>query len=172
MKSIFGTELSKQGFVFKETLDGYYNIVPKNRIVQAISVQLVISKSINLIIHGSQNGNELDGIGYFHFSLNSEHTPDYLIFAFKHLRNDSIQYMIIPTDELRKRLEKNIIRYMSGEYFEFRLWLMDGYLYDTTNLGLEGEYYYLSEGKGGRMIDGTIWNYTSFLNHWVQGSEE
>lgn len=172
MKSIFEKELSKQGFSFQETSGRYYNIVQKNWIVLPTKAQLVISKPINLIHHGSQNGNELDAIGYFHFSLNSEHTPDYLVFAFKHLRNDSIQYMIIPTDELRKRLEKNIIRYMSGEYFEFRLWLMDGYLYDTTNLGLEGEYYYLSEGKGGRMIDGTIWNYTSFLNHWVLGSEE
>lgn len=56
---------------------------------------------------------------------------------------------------------------MSSEYFELRLWMMDGRLYDTSNLGLEGEWYYLSEGLGGRMIDQTDWNYTRFLNHWV-----
>ncbi len=172
MKTEFGRKLIEQGYTYQCNPEGYYNIRKKNRLQPPSNAQLIGSRPVNRMIHGSQNGNELDAIGYFHFSLNSEHTPEYLVFAFKLLRNDSTQYMIIPTDELRKRLEKNIIRYMSGEYFEFRLWLMDGYLYDTTNLGLEGEYYYLSEGKGGRMIDGTIWNYTSFLNHWVQGSEE
>ncbi len=47
--------------------------------------------------------------------------------------------MIIPPDELRRRLEKNIIRYISDEYFEIRLWLIEGNLYDTSALGCEGE---------------------------------
>jgi hypothetical protein len=168
MKSTFEKELIKQGFVFQETSEGYYNITPKSRIVLPTLVQLVISKPVSLIIHGSQNGNELDSIGYFHFSLNSEQSPNNLIFAFKHLRKGSAQYMIIPTEELRKRLMKNLIRYRSGEHLELRLWLMDSNLYDCTNLGLEGEYYYLSKGKGGRMIDHTEWNYTRFLNNWSQ----
>ncbi|GAH18094.1 unnamed protein product, partial [marine sediment metagenome] len=42
-------------------------------------------------------------------------------------------FPIVPTIELRKRLEKNPIRYRSGEYVELRLWLMDNNLYDTTN---------------------------------------
>lgn len=90
MKSEFETELSRQGFVYQETSDGYYNIRPKNRIVQPSSVRLIISRPINQIIHGSQNGNEIDGIGYFLFSLNSEHSPEYFVFTFQHLRNDSI----------------------------------------------------------------------------------
>jgi len=51
-----------------------------------------------------------------------------------------------------------------------RLWLMDDQLYDTTNFGLEAEWFYLSDGKRGRIIEPTIWNYTSFLNNWVLGS--
>ena len=139
MKSIFENELSKQGFIFKETSDVYYNIVPKNRIVEPLKVLLIISKPINPIYHGSQNGNELDAIGYFNFTLNSEHSLNYFIFAFKHLRKDSSLYMIIPTEELRRRLKKNIIRYRNGEHIELRLWLMGYDLYKTTNLGLEGE---------------------------------
>ena len=165
MKSIFEKELTKQGFLFQETSDGYYKITQKNRIVQPISIQLIISKPINLLFHGSQN--ELDGIGYFHFTLNSEHNQDYFVFAFKHLRNVLTQYMIIPTEELRKRLMKNLIRYRSGEHLELRLWLMNDHLYDTTDLSLEGEWFYLSKGRGGRMIDHTIWNYSEFLNNWV-----
>lgn len=64
MKIEFEKELSRQGYIFQETVDRYYNIKPKNRIVQPLSVQLIISTPINLTYHGSQNGNELDGIGY------------------------------------------------------------------------------------------------------------
>jgi len=167
MKSIFELELWKQGFLFQETFDGYYNIKIRNRIVLPTKVQLVISKSIDLIYHGSQNGNEIDAIGYFHFPLNSDHPPDYMVFSFLHMRNNSNQYMIIPTIELRKRQEKNLIRYRTGEYLELRLWLMDSHIYDTTNMGLEAEWYYLSKGRNGRTIDGTCWNYTKFLNNWA-----
>lgn len=162
MKTEFERKLKEEGYSYNLNPDGYYKISKINRIDLPIKVQLVESKPIN---HGSQNGNEIDGIGYFHFSLNSEQSPNNLVFAFKHLRNDTTEYMIILTAELRKRLEMNIIRYMSGEYFEISLWLMDGHLYDTTNLGLEGEWFYLSKGIGGRMIDQAEWNYTSFWNN-------
>jgi hypothetical protein len=61
---------------------------------------------------------------------------------------------------------------MSGEYFEIRLWLMEGNLYDTFSMGCEGEWYYLSKGNRGRMIDGTNWNFTCFWNNWILGSRE
>ena len=169
MKIEFEKELSRQDYIFQETIDGYYNIKPKNRIVQPLSVQLIISKPINLTYHGSQNGNEIDGIGYFYFNLNSDRKPDYMVFSFQHMGNDNAEYMIIPTQELRRRLEKNIIRYRNGEYIELRLWMMDVNLYDTTTMGVESEWYYLSKGRGGRMIDQTIWNYTKFLNNWDFG---
>jgi hypothetical protein len=86
--------------------------------------------------------------------------------------NDNIEYMIIPTREIRRRLKKNIIRYMNGDYFELRLWLMDGHLYETTFFGLESEWYYLSKSIGGRMIHTTIWNYTNYLNKWTPGFRE
>ena len=165
-------KVNETGFFFLEKADGYYNITPRNRIVLPTKVQLIISKPVNPTYHGSQNGNELDGIGYFNFSLNSEHDPEYLVFVFIHLRDESSQYMIILTEELRKRLKKNLIKYRTGEYIELRLWLIDSDLYDSTTMSLEGEYYYLSKGRGGRMIDGTIWNYTIFLNNWVLGSWE
>jgi hypothetical protein len=174
MKSKFEKELLKQGFIFKESSDGYYNITKRNRIVFPTTVQLVISKPVNPVYHGSQNGNEEEivAIGYYHFGLNSEPQPDYLVFSFQHMVNDNTEYMIIPTQELRRRLEKNIIRYRNGEHLELRLWLMEGNLYETTCFGIEAEWYYLSKGRGGRMIDSTIWNYTSFWNNWVLGSQD
>ncbi len=172
MKKEFEKELTKQGFVFFENSEGYYNITPKHRIVLPMTVQLVISKPVNHVYHGSQNGNEIDGIGYFLFSLNSEHPPEYFVFAFQHLRDDSTQYMIISTEVLRKRLMKNMIRYRNGEHIELKLWLMDGSVYNCSTMSLESEWYYLSKGRGGRMIDSTIWNYTRFWNNWVLGSQD
>lgn len=167
MKPEFESKLKEKGYSYNLDPDGYYKISPIKRISLPIKVQLVVSKSVNQIIHGSQNGNELDAIGHFQFKLATEEKPDIVIFVFQHMRDDCPVYMIIPAETLRKRLEKNTIRSLSREYFELRLWLMDGQLYDTTNFGLEAEWFYLSDGKNGRMVEGTIWNYTSFLNHWV-----
>ena len=80
--------------------------------------------------------------------------------------------MIVPTEELRKRLKKNLIRDRSGEHQELTLWMMDGTLYDTSSMGAEAERYYQSKGFGERMISGTIWNYTPFWNKWILGSRE
>lgn len=146
-------------------------VIWTSRIDLPIMVQLVISRPINPIIHGSQNGNEIDAIGYFRFKLSTDEKPDIVIFEFQHLRDSSSVYMIIPAETLRNRLGKNKIKSLSKEYFELRLWLMEGQLFDTTNFGLEAEWYYLSDGKGGRMIEGTIWNYTSFLDNWILGSQ-
>ena len=172
MKIEFEGKLKEEGYSYNIDPVGYYTISPINRIVLPIKVQLVVSKPVNQIIHGSQNGNEVDAIGYFRFKLTAEEKPDIVIFVFEHLRDGSPVYMIIPEETLRKRLEKNIIRLRSDKYFDLRLWLMDGQLYDTTNFGLEAEWYYLSDGKGGRMIEPTFWNYTSFLNNWILGSQD
>jgi hypothetical protein len=95
-----------------------------------------------------------------------------MVFSFQHMGNDNSEYMIIPTQELKRRLKMNMIRYRNGEHLELRLWLMGDQLYDTTSMGLEGEWYYLSKGIGGRMIDSTIWNYTPFRNNWILGSQD
>jgi len=171
MKSEFESKLKRKGYTYYINPDGYYKISSINRITLPIKVQLVESKPINNILHGSQNGNEIDAIGYFRFNLATAEKPDIVIFVFERLRDNSLVYMIIPAQTLRERLEKNQIRSLSKEYFELKLWLMDGQLYDTTNFGLEAEWFYLSDGKGGKMIEPTIWNYTSFLNNWVLDSQ-
>lgn len=168
----FKNKLKEERYSYNINPDGYYKISPINRINLPMVVQLVQSKPIDQIIHGSQNSNEIDAIGYFRFKLATEKKPDIVIFVFQQLKDNGSVYMMIPAETLRNRLEKNKIRSLSKEYFELRLWLMDGKLYDTTNFGLEAEWYYLSDGKGGRMIEPTIWNYTRFLNNWILDSLE
>ena len=169
----FETNLIKHGFRYSKYEKGYYEIQHLHRIRPPLRIQFLPSKPINRTMHWSQNGLTLDGIGAYYFSLkNSLWNPEIMIFSFLEMNHQTYEYMIISTQELRRRLEKNPIRYRTGEHIELRLWLMDGNLYDTTHFGIETEWYYLSRGRGGRMIDGTIWNYTRFLNNWVLGSRE
>lgn len=169
----FETNLIKHGFRYSKYEKGYYEIQHLYRIQPPIRIQHLASKPINRTIHGSQNGLKLDGIGVYHFSLtNNLWNPEYLIFSVSNVKKQIYDYMIIPSEELMRRLKKNMIRYRCGENLELRLWLIDGHLYDTTNLGVEGEWYYLTKGRGGRMIDGTIWNYTRFWNQWILESRE
>jgi hypothetical protein len=172
MNTEFENKMKQEGYSFNIDPEGYYKISPVKQISLPIKVQLVESKPINEIIHGSQNASAIDAIGFFRFKLDTEEKPDIIIFQFEHFRDGSSVYMIIPEETLRKRLEKNIIRSRSNEYFELRLWLMNDQLFDTTSMGLEAEWFYLSDGKGGRMIEPTIWNYTSFLNSWILDSWE
>ena len=44
----------------------------------------------------------------------------------------------------------------------------DRFLYETTCISVEGEWYYMSKGVNGRMADDTDMNYTAFLNNWGQ----
>ena len=73
MKTEFERKLKEEGYSYNLNPDGYYKISKINRIDLPIKVQLVESKPINEIIHGSQNGNEIDAIGYFRFNEGSGH---------------------------------------------------------------------------------------------------
>jgi hypothetical protein len=42
----------------------------------------------------------------------------------------------------------------------------DKFLYDCTGVGQQWEWYYLSRGLNGRMVDGSVWDYTEYLNDW------
>ena len=56
-----------------------------------------------------------------------------------------------------------------NQEIEMVFWLMpDNHLYETTDIGVEGEWYYLSKGMNGRMADGSYWDYSKFLNDWVR----
>jgi len=80
MREEIRNKLKEEGYDYNLNPDGYYIISPTKRINLPIKVQLVESKPINEIIHGSQNGNEIDAIGYFRFKLETEEKPDIIIF--------------------------------------------------------------------------------------------
>ena len=87
MNTDFESKLKEKRFSYNLDPIGYYKISPINRMVLPIKIQLVESKPINEIIHGGQNGNEIDAIGNFRFKLATEEKPDILIFVFQNMRN-------------------------------------------------------------------------------------
>jgi hypothetical protein len=173
MEKEFEKNLISEGYTFRKYQRGYYEVYNRHRIQPCIRVQLIPSKPINKMIHGSQNGLEIQGIGIFHINIeDSLFDPEVIALSFQNTITIGYEYMIIPTKELLRRLKKNMIRYRGGEHIELRLWLMDGGVYNCSSMSLESEWFYLSKGRGGRMIDSTIWNFTGFWNNWVLGSLE
>jgi hypothetical protein len=117
--------------------------------------------------HGSHNGNTVDGIGHFLFTFPKwEDKFDFFVFAFLNTKDRAIEFVIVPNEDLRSRfLNQNRIL-TGGKRSELTLWLMDRSVYDTTNLSVEGEWYMLSKGSGGRMADETDMDFTPFSNRW------
>jgi hypothetical protein len=77
------------------------------------------------------------------------------------------EFVCIPDEILRSRFEKLTRISDNGKKIELTLWLMpDRKIYDCTNSSIEFEWYYLSQSTGGRMADGTEWDYTEYLNNW------
>lgn len=166
MQIEFEKKLVELGLSYSLNYDDFYTIssqpIGGNRII----VRLISSLPSNNQVNGSKNGNGIQGIGIFKFqhSLKGQE-PDLWIFAFQNTFKNRAEFIIIPIKELtRKLIEGN--RY-STKNQQIVFWLIpDNCLYETTNIGIEGEWYYLSKGLNGRMADNTDSDYTEFLNNW------
>lgn len=78
-----------------------------------------------------------------------------------------VEFVIVSDDVLRSRFQKLNRIPVTRKKAELTLWLMpDNTLFDTTKISIEGEWYYLSKGLGGRMADGGIIDYSKYLNNW------
>lgn len=133
-----------------------------------VSVKLICSTQINPVVHGSHNDNEIAGIGHFKFTIPKwEDHFNFYVLAFVNATKTDSEFVIVSDEVLRSRLTKLNRIPASGEKAELTLWLMpDRCVYDCTNISIEGEWYYLSKGIGGRMADNTERDYSGYLNDW------
>ena len=168
MKAQFEKKLIEQGFSFKCHTDDYYILSHKNDDMGNVTVQFIYSELPDEVIQISNNGNEIEAIGHFNLKLlNQIEDSDFLILAFQNTNNQSVNFIIIPRFELIKRLYKDNRISNVTQIIETVFWLLpDHCLYDCTDLGTEGEWFYMSKGTNGRMADNTEMNYTEFLNNW------
>lgn len=162
----FEKKLVELGLSFCVNSDNLYIISSQTGGGNHLTVRLISSLPSIKQVHGSNNGNDIQGIGLFRFKLASERQePDLCIFSLQNTVKNRVEFIIIPPLELRRRLiERNLF---SNENQKIVLWLMsDNSLYETTDIGSEGEWYYLTKGGNGRMADRTDTDFTEFLNSW------
>lgn len=166
---VFEEKMLELGYSFSFQLGGSYVLYDKNK-NHFLSVRLIISEQPNLFIHGSKNGIDIQAIGLFKiYRPQFDQGPDFYIFIFQNNYNQQIEYIIIPYNELMKRLNLRTFETERRKSFKVVFWFMsEGSIYNATNISPEGEWFHLSKGVGGRMADGTAMDYTPFLNNWEQ----
>jgi hypothetical protein len=168
IKAEFEKKLKELGFSCQCHTNGLYILRQNNVNDRILIAQLICSEPVDELKLGSRNGNVIQSIGHFKLRLSTEvKEPSFLILAFGNSCNSVVELIILPNRELTWRLNKeNRISTVDTE-IEIVFWLMpDNRLYETTNLGIEGEWYYMSKGLHGRLADETDWCYTKFLNNW------
>jgi hypothetical protein len=168
MKKEFEKWLETLDFSFKCYNCNFYSLFQNKEVSRNIIVQLVTSEPIDEIIHGSHNNNEIQAIGYFKFTFMIEvKEPDFYIMAFQNKRKSGVEFIIIRKLEFMKRLFLENRISPNNQEIALVFWYMpDNYLYEATDIGIQGEWYYMSKGLRGRMADKTILDYSEFLNDW------
>jgi hypothetical protein len=168
MNTAFENKIIELGFSYQCNTDGLYIIRLKNDPNRIIYAQLVLSEPVDEVIHGSRNNNKTQAIGFFKIGLPTEvKGNDFLILAFQNTSNHSFEFIIIPTKELKKRLIKGNRVSTDNREVEIGFWLMpDNRLYETTDISVEAEWFYISKRVNGRMVDHTDWDYSEYLNGW------
>ena len=133
-----------------------------------VNVELITSTKIIPEVHCSHNNTSVTSIGRFKFIIPKwEDKIHYYVFAFLNTDNHTIEYVIVKDEVLRARFQKLNRIPAASKKAELTFWLMpDRRVYDTTNISFEAEWYWLGDGGGRRMADGTDWDYTDFLNDW------
>jgi hypothetical protein len=168
MKTEFERKLKELNFSYQCNTDGLYIMRLNNDPNRIINAQLALSEPVDEVIHGSRNNNKTQAIGLFKLRLPPEiKEKDFLILAFQNTNNHCVEFIIIPGRDLIKRLNMEHRISIDNREIDMIFWLMhDNHLYESTSIGVEGEWYYLSKGAHGRMADQTVWDYTEFFNDW------
>jgi hypothetical protein len=168
MKTEFEKKIIELGFSYQCHTNRVYILCQNDDTDCTIEAQLICSEPVDESKLGSRNGNVIQSIGRFKLRFPMEvRVQDFLILAFQNINKHCVDFIIIPTLELMKRLNKENRISIYNHEVEIVFWLMpDNQLYETTDLSVEGEWYYLSKGLHGRMADQTEWDYTEFLNDW------
>ena len=168
MKQGFEKKLKELGFSFQVIPYDFYILSPLNDVEKTIKIQLIYSEAADKRKYGSHNNNEIESIGLYKFKLNpSESQSDFIAFAFLNSIKHQIEFIIVPTELLKHRLINGTRLRSENHLFKIVFWFMpDGFVYNCSDIGIEGEWYFMSKGKNGRMADRTEWNYTEYLNRW------
>lgn len=158
--------LKERGFSYRERSNDIFEIVSHKNVLMEVTAKLIISDQVDPLFHGTKNGTEIKAIGCFSFEQLNGKEFDYYILAFSNKADNCLEFAILPFSELKHRLEsRSQIIAPGNDKIELELWLLpDDFLFETTNLGAEGEWWLI----GGRMAINTHRDYTCYRNAWNQ----
>lgn len=155
--------LMEHGFYYQRDADNNYSIASNNKPDSITTAKLIGSEPIDEKKHGSKNNTKIKAIGYFRF-LHEGIEPHFYVFAINNIVDNKVEFVIVPTDELKIRLASRKCITHKEQEKELLLWLLpDGNVFESC-FGGEGEWWFLA----GRMAKNTIWDYTSYFNKWDQ----
>lgn len=166
-KERFISKLILLGFKIQDEGDNTFRLNLDEDGLKIITAKLIGSEPINERKHGTKNNTEIKSIGYFKFKLSPECIePTFYIFAFSNISDNKVEFIIVPCNELRNRLNQRKCITDKDQETELKFWLLppENDLFETTFLGAEGEWYFIA----GRMAENTVLDYTKFLNGWGQ----
>lgn len=167
IKTHFERNLTELGLLFSLTDDNRYSL---NRvcITQPKQIQFIVSEPVKESNSISPNGNVIQSICQFKLdSIKNLAGIDYYAMAFQNQDDQFLDFIIIPSKELQERIRSVNISRSKKKIVELIFWLMpERHLYEVKGISPEGEWYYLSMGRNGRIADSTYWNYSQYLNNW------
>ncbi len=164
-RNAFEKTLLEHGFSQTNNMENIYQLSWNNNPDQVVTAQFLVSEPIDELIHGSHNGNKIQAIGYFKFRLPPPGVsePEIFIFGFHNLPNDCVEFIIIPTNEMKRRLRSRNRSKNEDQIIELQFWLMnDNTVFQTKDFSGEGEWWLIN----GRMAEDTDLDYSEFLNNW------
>jgi len=149
--------------------NNYFILIQGNDSSRIVCVELICSTKVIPQVHGSHNNTSVTSIGRFKFNIPKwEDKIHYYVFAFLNTENHNIEYVIAKDEILRNRFQKRNRIPQNSKKAELTFWLMPEHkVYDTTNISIEGEWYWLSGGVNGRMADGKDMDYSECLNNFT-----
>ena len=151
------------GYTIRQERDNTFRLNLNEVNSRDIKIRLIVSEPIERR-HGSANNTEIKAIGYFKYKiLPEDREPDFYVFSFNNKSDNRIEFVIIPFNELKNRLDLSDCVMQNLQETELILWLLpDDYLFEATQISIEGDWWFIA----GRMAKNTHWDYTSFLNRW------
>lgn len=116
----------------------------------------IISEPVSQRLDGSTNGLKLKAIGIYTLPINLKET-DIFLFILHNLDNENTNFVIIPSSELRSRMDFHNL--LVADMMQIKLWLTtDGRVFEMRHRGTEFEFM--------GMYTDTNRNWTKYLNDW------
>lgn len=167
-ETAFNEALKAHGLTLIGDIRNYYTLQRGDDKKDLILVKLVLPALVDNLKHGSHNCNELKTICRYEFPFPVwEQVVDYYVFAFTNTETNGVEFININEYDFRRRIDNMNKRAKHKKKLKLVFWLMpDGCLYETSNISVEGEWFWLSKGVNGRMADGESNDFTQFLNNW------